>query len=400
MSLLWLVGLWLVGLVLAEPAAGDAAPPELQAPEEPSDGGFAGIVAPLIAYDTNLLLGLGAFGQVVGAEPSGSRPFRFSVIAQIYATTGGYQDHSLQWDLPGIGGSPVRWSGRVRYLRWTRAGYYGLGNDTLLVDGGSEATLWESLRPNLSNTLRIRVGPGAWEVYGSGLIVAQGVEADPESRLSLDRPTGVGGGLLTALTLGLFHNTRDNEIDPTSGHTIDVALYGSAPVIASHYTYVGIHTAARAFHPLRPSLVAAGHALVEAATTGEPFFQQTRLDGLSLGTTGGRYLLRGLAEGRLQGNGVAALQGELRWTFARTLWFGSLELGWMLVPFADVGQVWTWDEPRIRLDPHLTGGSGLRINVEGLLVLRGDVGFALERYADEPLRRLQPQIYLLSEHPF
>lgn len=407
--------LWLAGLALADPAAASeeaplpstdpatsdgGAPPALELPADPPDGRFAGIAAPLIAYDTNLLLGLGAFGQLVGADPSGERPFRFSLITQIYATTGGYQDHSLQWDVPGIGGSSLRWSGRARYLRWTRAGYYGIGNDTPLSDEGIEVNLWESFRPNVSNTLRIGVGPGDWEVYGSALIVAQGVEAATETRLALEQPVGFDGGTLATLTLGLFHDTRDDEIDPSTGHTLDYAVYGSAPVIGSSYTYAGIHAAIRGFAPIRPSLVAAGHALVEAATPGEPFFQQAQLDGLSLGATGGRYLLRGLAEERLRGNGVAALQGELRWTFADTVWFKSLELGWMLVPFVDAGRVWTWSEPRVRLDPHLTGGGGLRINVEGLLVLRGDVGLALERYEAAPFRRPQPQIYLLSEHPF
>ena len=94
---------------------------------------------------------------------------------------------------------------------------------------------------------------------------------------------------------------------------------------------------------------------------------------------GGRYLLRGLPEERLRADAVAGSQLELRFRFANLTLFRKVGLGLALVPFVDAAQVATWENEVSPFDPHVTGGGGLRININDLLILRADVGVGVER---------------------
>ncbi len=373
-------------------------------PGAAGDKGWAAIGAPLVSYDTNLLLGLGVFASVVIADDTGEQPFKASFAAQGFYTTGGFQDHYLRWDLPAVGGSRFRWDARLRYRAWSRAPYFGLGNDTPRQDEADvNATwyLWDSETLAGRTNLRHPLGPSPWEVYGTLVVQRQGVGLNPTSLLSGERPEGVDGGTMVTAGLGLFRDTRSNEIDPFDGTALDLQLRGSHPWLRSDWSWWGAHASWRGWWEALPRVVLASRLLVDSTFGGEPFFNQAYIGGLGRGTLGGRYFLRGLSEERLRGDGVAAVQGELRWSFVQFTAFRTLHQRWMLVPFFDLARIWTWDEaPGLGLDPHVTGGAGVRANFNELLILRIDAGYAVERYVDEPTRRGQLQYYILGEHPF
>lgn len=353
--------------------------------------------APLVSYDSNLLLGLGAFGSLVIGDESGARPFRSAYAMQIFATIGGYQDHWIKWDLPGMKGGPLRWSGRLRRRAWTRAPYFGLGNESERVP---DAT-WKSGTWYATSALRLTLPGTEWEPYASLTAVVQEVKTYLGSVLEAEAPLGIDGGGLTVLGLGVVRDTRDDEIDPKSGSMINFELRGAHAPLGSAYSFAGAHLSWRGLYSVWPRGVLAARVLADATTKGQPFFNQASFGGITGGVIGGRWFLRGLAEERLRGDGVVGLQGELRWTWAKVTWFKTLDLDWMLVPFVDAARVWVWDEaPPITFSPSVTGGLGLRLNINHLLVLRVDVGYAQDRWAEEPTRRGQFQNYILAEHPF
>lgn len=367
---------------------------------EPVERKWAAIAVPLVAYDSSMKLGLGGFAQLVVADREGDRPYKLNVDAQVYKTTGGWDDHYVGWDLPGAFGGPIRWDARARYQRWTRAPYYGMGNDTPRSDDAPPAWYrWESERPFAMTHLRVAVGQTPWELYLGALASWVRVEAGDRSLLASDRPAGIAGGAVSTVTLGAFLDTRTDEVDPTDGVAVDLALRAALPEPLSDYAFAGGHGSARGWwRPVGP-LVLAGHVMVDGNVGETPFFEQAIFGGLQRTGIGGRYLLRGLGEERLRGDAIAATQGELRFQLGWVTVLRRLDFGFALAPFVDAAQLVLWDEPT-PLQPHVTGGAGLRVNLNRLLVLRVDLGVAAERWVEEPSQRPQVQLYMLSAQPF
>ncbi len=371
---------------------------------ETDEASWVGIAVPLVAYDTNLGVGGGAYGQIVVADPTGARPYRASVDAQTYLTTTGFQDHYVGWDLPGAFGSTLRWDMRLRYQSWSQAPYYGQGNHTPRsepADVPERWNLWQSKRPFAMTHLRIPIAQSPVEIYVGGLFSSVSVTAAPNSLLNTTQPTGIDGGTVSALTVGLFRDTRTDEIDPEDGTAIDIATRATLPAPLSDYHFVGGHTSFRGWWAPIDWMVLAGHAMVDARTTGEPFYDQAYFGGLQRTGIGGRYLLRGLAEERLRGDGVVAAQAETRFRLGSFRALKKFTLGWTLAAFSDIGRVWTWSpEVPHRQSPYVTTGSGLRINLNSLLIVRADVAVGWEHYAASPEHRPQVQLYMLAAQPF
>jgi hypothetical protein len=377
--------------------------PEPTAAEEASEGPTRGVqgekawlATPLVSYDSNLKFGLGAYGEYVKADPSGERPFLFKFAGQAFATTGGFIHPYLRLDLPGLGGTKWRWAHVSHYYRWTQAPYYGLGNDTRrLLDEPEDYNWYDQTRLWFYNALRYPLSED-WSLYAildlewSRFTVYEG------SRLEEDLPAGVEGGRYVRLALGGFRDTRSDEIDPWDGHVLELSVRGAHPWIGSTFTTGGAYLGLSGWRLAGSRAVLVGRALADVALPGEPFHKASYLGGLSWGVVGGRWILRGLAEERLRGDGTAALQGEVRVSFAEHT-VRKTHVRWMAVPFADLGQVWLWDDPA--LDPRLTGGLGVRWVLNGLLVLRADTALAFERYEDGSTRP-QVQFYVLGDHPF
>ncbi len=109
--------LTLVAALLGSPTAHAQESPE---PEERSTR-FA--VVPLVNFTTDRGVGLGAYAAAfyLGPDGPGEDPYRAQLGTQFYKTTGGYQDHKLVLDLPGLAqGRPSCRSARRR--PWARPG--------------------------------------------------------------------------------------------------------------------------------------------------------------------------------------------------------------------------------------------------------------------------------------
>jgi hypothetical protein len=355
------------------------------------------LALPLVSYDSNLRLGLGAFGQVILPDPSGETPYRANLSTQLLFTTGGYQNHFLRADLPALGGSRWRLMVTARRIAWTRAPYYGLGPDSARSED-PEHDLWAQSRWLLRADARAGL-PGPFEVFGALNVQREGVSADPNARLSQEQPLGFDGGRLVWLGAGVIYEGRDNEVNPRRGLAADLSFRVSSPWLGSDWAYQGVNLGVRGAVPLGDRVVWASNLIVDARFGEEPFFTMSSFAGLSRGgVLGGRWTLRGLPEERLRGDGVALTQHELRVTVIEHTVRGA-PWAWSLVPFVDVGQVWLWDAPPPETLA-LGAGLGLRLVAKELLVLRVDVARSVDTYAEAPTRRPSTQVLVLSEHPF
>ncbi|MCB9795056.1 MAG: BamA/TamA family outer membrane protein [Alphaproteobacteria bacterium] len=368
--------------------------------EAPAKRRWAGLAVPLISYDSNLLLGLGGFGQLIRRDFSGEQPYLANLQLQLFWTTGGYRNHYAQWDLPGLLGTSLRWSATIRRIEWTQAPYYGVGNDAPIPPGEPAEYFWYdqsrlSLRTQLRWTIR-----GEWEGFVDYRLRAEGVETKPDTLLAEERPLGIEGGRFATLGAGVLIDTRSEEINPYDGLAFDVSGRAGVSWLGSQYTVYGGTVGLRTWKALggSPRWVWASHLLVDSLWGEVPFFDQAYFAGTTRGVIGGRWTLRGLPEERYRADGIALIQEELRFTaFEHDV--KSAHLEWMLVPFVDLARLWAWEAPDPgRLHPHATGGMGLRLNLDDLLILRADLGVGIEEFTDGRAPSLQ--VYFLSEHPF
>ncbi|MCB9796326.1 MAG: BamA/TamA family outer membrane protein [Alphaproteobacteria bacterium] len=355
---------------------------------------------PLISYDSNLLLGLGGFGQVIWRDFSGEQPYLANLQLQIFFTTGGYRNHYFQWDLPGLFGSSLRWGGTFRRILWTQAPYYGVGNDAPIPPEAEPEHFWYdqsrfSLRTSLRWTLR-----GEWEALVDYRIRSEGVTLTPGTLLDQERPFGVEGGRYATLAIGALIDTRSDEINPYDGLAFDLSARGGFSWLGSQYTVYGGTFGLRTWRSLGgdPRWVWASHLLLDCLWGEVPFFDQAYFGGTTRGVIGGRWTLRGLPEERYRGDGLALTQQELRVTvFEHHV--KTAKLTWMLCPFLDAARILSWDAPDPRLlHLHGTAGAGLRLNLDNLLIIRADLGVGVEEFTDG--RAPELQVYFLSEHPF
>lgn len=360
---------------------------------------WGGLVVPIFSYDSNLLFGYGAFGQVVHSDTTGEEPFLLSVSAQLMWTTGGYRSHFLRLDWPAAFGR-LRFSTDLRRIVWSVAPYYGLGTSSPLVDDPPDGYYtYAQSRWAARNTLRVGIS-GPWEAFVTQYIAKETAEAAPGSLLALEAPDGLGGGRYAWVAVGAIYDTRTNEIDPDEGISADASIRIAAPIVGSDWTMMAANAAFRTWLPVGTRAVWASHLLFDARLGESPFFDMAYVGGQGRGILGGRWALRGLPEERYRADGVVLVQEELR--------IDALEFDvrghpwtWMVVPFVDAARFIAWTPNEIPgPEIHPTGGVGTRLNVRDIIVVRLDVGVGLEEYTSAPHRRPCVQTYLLADHPF
>ena len=356
----------------------------------------AAYAVPLLSYDSNLLFGYGGFGQVVLGDGGQHTPYVFSTELQLYWTTGGYRNHYLRFDLPQLLGSRFRWELEARSVRWSRAPYMGIGSDAPRRDDvDEEYYLYRQERNLLKTKLRYAL-VGDVELLVMFDIRSEIVSPYADSLLVEDQPLGFDGGRYAWLALGGIWDARDNEIDSRRGHSLDASVRTAQPWLGSDFTVYGANARWRGYHSPTERITLAAHVMGDVSW-GEPFFNQAYAGGMGRGVVGGRWMLKGMPEERYRGDGLVVVMPELRWTF----WAPTIRRAptrFMLVPFVDALNIWTWEE--FAVDPKLTAGTGLRINVKDLIVFRADVGAGYDEYARDPRMRPQVQVYVLSNHPF
>src|SRR5262249_16412465 len=139
------------------------------------------------------------------------------------------------------------------------------------------------------------------------------------------RVVGCSGGRDDFVRLGISYDTRDFEPDPNRGVFVDLAVDAGTVALGSQYDYARVLAAARGYwSPVPPiDLVLANPAMVEAQTSGAPFFSIDTLPFTEDPRTGlgGHRTMRGFRQDRFVGSVMALDNLEARWTFGHaTVW--------------------------------------------------------------------------------
>jgi outer membrane protein assembly factor BamA len=394
---------------------------------------------PLVDSDPDTGFGFGARAYAYWdgdrADPLfGYTPYRHRVYGQVFVTTNGYQQHTLDYDAPYLGGSPFRLRATVSYERNTAANYFGRGAATLgdlsytgagrtfgtfggytsalrqIGPSGIADTLYNKYdledpgvvttveRDFFGGVVRVQAGLGASYVRvrdytGTATVgddAASGATGIPATmgttRLKEDcdaaRIVGCSGGVHDTLKLGVAFDTRDFEPDPRSGFFVDLTAEMSSRVLGSAYDYARVTFSPRAFvspFPKLTDLVIAARGVYSVQTDGVPFFAMNTLaftdtDRQGLG---GLWTIRGYNQDRFVGPVSALANVEVRWTFV-DFDAGSQSFALSVAPFLDLGRVFDRVEDFSFASWKRGEGGGLRIAWNRATIIVLDYGFSTE----------------------
>jgi hypothetical protein len=403
------------------------------------DGGyFTGV--PLFAYDPNFGYGFGArvyyyYDGHKGDPLYAYTPYLHRVFGQVFASTGGAQDHLVDYDAPAFPDADYRVRATLEFEAATNWPYFGTGtrsmaplsfpgapgrtfsklNDftnatsALQPNGTTYAryNIYEFQRPvlqlalernMLGGVLRSMVGvniaymnlhdysgqsaPTTARDSSGHTVNAPEATTLLASDCAAGRLVGCGGGWDNVLRLALSVDTRDFEPDPNSGVYSELSGEFGSKAVASQYQYMRLMLSVRGFYspiPRYADLVLAVRGLYELQTTGTPFFSQTLMPFIddNHAGLGGFRTLRGYAQNRFVGPDMVLTNYEVRWTFVK---FRLLHQGFGLiaVPFLDMGRVFD-DVGQTTLGGwKRTEGGGLRIAWNEATVIMADYGFSDE----------------------
>lgn len=157
----------------------------------------------------------------------------------------------------------------------------------------------------------------------------------------LVRENESNGGRSLMLKLGLRYDTRDHELNPTSGFCADANLALSPDLLGRGNDFYKLNVGLRQFISIGSERnVLAYHLNWQGTIGGNPaFYDQTRILGLKMTDgLGGNRTVRGVLADRLVGNNYLWANAELR---LRAFDFRLLGRRIFLVgnPFADVGRI-------------------------------------------------------------
>jgi outer membrane protein assembly factor BamA len=387
---------------------------------------------PLFNLDPNTGVGLGVGGYVTMNGPRSSplfayTPYRQRIFLQAFATTGGYQQHIVQFDGLYIGGSPYRIRANAQFERNTNANYFGIGESTLgpLMFGGNAFSTFDAeqraaslrtaagvaspeynhytyTRPSadvsierdlLGGWLRAQYGFSLQYVIinlydGRGVVGQDAAGHDVHAtegptKLGIDCAAraviGCGGGFNDVLKLGIVLDTRDFEPDPSSGVVVDATGEWSSRGFGSQFNYLRLTLEARAFTPIVVrNLVLAARVLYSMQTTRVPFFAMNTL-ALTTGDQrglGGETTIRGYRQDRFVAPVSALANVELRWTFVRFSLL-SQQFSLQAAPLLDAGRVFDgvdWSFSRWRA----SAGAGLRVGWNRSTIIIFDAALSRE----------------------
>jgi Omp85 superfamily domain len=391
---------------------------------------------PLAAYSTDIGFGGGArayyYWNGRRDDPRfATTPYLHRIFLQGFASTRGIQFHWLDYDGPRLFDSPYRVRSQLIFARNINSNYFGLGEASLAplrFPGSAETyesyadysddqrriadgTAWtkydqfDLLRPIFIASLerlfhrdRIRVMAGIGFTYARiDDYTGERVDAVDDqgdattatmatTRLRADcdsgRLVGCDGGRDNLLRFGLSYDTRDFEPDPNRGVFIDIAVDVGTVALASEYDYIRVLGAARGYLSPFPSLadlVLAGRVLLEVQSDGTPFWDMNTLPFTEdpRAGLGGHRTLRGFRQDRFVGPVMAAINGEVRWTFAHTrLW--KQNFAFIAIPFADLGRPFDQVSDLSAHDWRTTLGGALRISWNLATIVTIDYGVSNE----------------------
>lgn len=378
---------------------------------------------PVVNYDSNLGVGLGAIGVLARFE-EGYEPYRFRLqgLFQINLAVDDagdvevpLHDDYVRLDMPGLLDDKLRLQAELFFNKLSTMPYYGIGPRTVDVQF-SDQELEESLaarrypyydrailggRALLRFTLLKLDAPGEdprLEVYEGTQVSYAWREVYRGSKLLRDivdrREPGARGDALRALlhtpesyplvaqSVGLLFDDRDHEFAPSRGSFTEIGVRLS-PGAVERLSHTRVHVATRWFAPLyREYLVFAHRAALDLLAGDAPVDELSQVGVLQSEDLGGGTTIRGVPLRRFGGRVKLFGQAELRGSFP---WFELLEqrLQVGVVAFVDAARVWadfhstpSLDEDFDRPPFALGTGGGLRIRWADTFILRADGAYS------------------------
>lgn len=393
---------------------------------------------PFVDYDPDTGWGVGARGYYYW---NGDRsdpffaytPYRHRLMLQAYATSGGFQDHQVDWEWLYAANTPWRLRTALVLLGNSASNYFGTGAAAMApfrgpdgrtygrfadfvraihqVDakGGTYASygqygylnpLWRARleRELLGGRVRVQGGVevGWVRITDATGTVVNGANPDGSARLATSLPTrlredcdagrlvGCNGGWNNLLKLGVTYDTRDYEPDPNEGVFAELTAEASTRYLGSQFDFQRLTFTPRGYwSPWRDAvdLVLVGRLLASATTSGTPFFALGNLTttGELIRGVGGSRTLRGFRLDRFVGPRALVASAEARWTFVEFTML-SQRFSFALAPFADTGRVFdSWDQMTWR-GWRLGGGAGIRLGWNQATIGAFDFGWSSEGF--------------------
>ncbi len=404
-----------------------------------NEGGyFTGF--PLANYDPDAGVGLGSriyyYYDGYRSDPLFAyTPYLHRVYGQVFATTGGAQDHVIDYDAPVFPDPNFRIRATLEYEAATDWPYFGIGSRSmapLSFPGAPGVTyakmsdyenatsqiapngttyarynVFEFRRPvlqlalernMLGGILRSMIGVNVSNVaihdYSGELTRTSATNSSGGSIYAPEAPSflardcaarllvGCAGGWDNNLRLALSLDTRDFEPDPNSGVYTELSSEFGTRLLGSQYQYMRVMLSVRAFYspiPRVTDLVLAARGVYEVQTKETPFFGQTLLPFIddNHAGLGGVRTLRGYRQNRFVGPVIVLTNYEVRWTFVK---FRALKQGFalMAVPFVDMGRVFDRVGQTSLAGWARTQGAGLRAAWNEATIVALDYGFSDE----------------------
>ncbi len=193
--------------------------------------------------------------------------------------------------------------------------FYGIGNRTA---GSAE----EQFSSNNFN-FRTQVMRKLYDKIYLGLIYnfnyIGNIETEEGGLLDTEDIAGQAGGVSSGLGMIFQWDTRDFNLNCTSGHFIELTTRHFRDYMGSDFTYNLIEMDARKFYTLAPAHVLGFQFNGRFSNRNVPFHQLSLL--------GGDEMMRGYYRGRYRDKVLYAFQAEYRWRFYRR--FGLVVFGGM-----------------------------------------------------------------------
>lgn len=388
---------------------------------------FTGL--PLLNSDADTGVGYGArvYWYDNGPREDGFfaySPYKHRVFAQYFATTGGWEYHTVDWDAPYFMGTLYRLKAALIYDHYAAMRFFGIGSQTMegLSTGGksydsfldydeelrkitggqtnARYNQYEYEKPSIKLSVErelmgglirplagIRIQKVSITDYTNKKVDVDGTEATNQTTLLRQYQDaglikGFDGGMNNQLLLGVAFDTRDFEPDPNSGMLVDLTTEISTKGFGSDFDYSRYTVSPRIYYSPMPDLadlVIAARAAYSVVDGDVPFYAYNTLaftngnrDGL-----GGYRTLRGYTSNRFVGRVMTLANFEIRYTFF-DFNLGSQHFALMIVPFVDAGRVFDKPEDVVLDKWAYSYGAGLRIPWNQATIIFADYGISEE----------------------
>ncbi len=382
------------GETLAPPPPG-AAQPQKELPSK----GLKLKPLPLVNYNSDTGLGYGLALSLINFDGI-RRDYQWKFYIEYMATTGGQMDPDIRFDFPllKIGEQPLRLQGFAEYKFVLFENYYGYGNDDIEIGYRrelEEAHYFDYQKTNPYGYITISM-PLLWgktRGHDKTLDLILGTYADYyffrrsskdgrefASKLFVERPVGIDGGMALSFLAGARFDNRDFEPNPHRGTYNEIMFEISSTAIGSRYNFARMtvkHSAYAEPFPHYRRLVIAERIMIDHLFGGAPFFKAEKFGGVdTIEGIGGNESMRGITKFRYKNDLKIVWTPEVRWRvgslgpFLGDLWHFELIL------FSDIGSAWSGFNTFNISELLFTAGPALRVCWGEAFIVALDIGFS------------------------